>query len=215
MNKSVEEYRAEIRKILDEYYELLKIYDKTEIQVLDYVEIPDGMFTGEVEIDDKYNVELRTWKMIPSDVTEDDIAELEKVIGMRLPDPLRAYYTSYYHLWDCQRNLSENSPTAKMNGIYDAYSKLMIKFGYLPFTWDNEGGWLFCMKFDGNNQDCGIYWIDHEELFSFHAETVTAQDIEKVMDFQAKDFCEYLYDETVGMVKKLLEYGHYTNIKNT
>lgn len=55
MNKSIEEYRTEIKKILDEYYELLKVYDKTEIQLLDYVEIPEGMFTGEVEIDTEYN----------------------------------------------------------------------------------------------------------------------------------------------------------------
>ncbi len=135
MSKSIEEYRTEIKKILDEYYELLKVYDKTEIQVPDFIEIPNGMFTGEVEEVSKYNITLRTWKMIPSDVTEEDIAELEKEIGVRLPDSLRAYYTSYYHLWDFERNLSINSPVAKMCGIYNAYDELMIKFGYLPFTW--------------------------------------------------------------------------------
>lgn len=204
MNKSVEEYRAEIRKILDEFYELLKIYNKFWIQEMSRDSIPEKMFTGEVEIDPEYNLELITWKMIPSDVTEEDISELEKEIGIRLPDPLRAYYTSYYHLWDFQRNISENSPKAKMSGIYNAYNKLMIKFSYLPFSWDNQYGCLFCMKFDENNQDCGIYLIDHEEMFDFDAETVTVQDIEKVMRFEAKDFCEYLYNETVGMVKKLL-----------
>ncbi|MCM1505841.1 MAG: SMI1/KNR4 family protein [Ruminococcus flavefaciens] len=183
MNKSIEEYRTEIKKILEEYYELLRIYDKFQIQVLDYVEIPEGMFTGEVEIDTEYNLKLKTWKMIPSDVTEEDISELEKETGIRLPNPLKAYYTSYYHLWDWQINLSGNSPKAKMNGIYEAYNTLMIHFGYLPFIWDNQYGCLFCMKVDENNQDCGIYWIDHEELFAFKPKTVTAQDIEKAMDF--------------------------------
>lgn len=204
MNKSIDEYRTEIKKILDEYYELLKVYDKTEIQVLDYVEIPERMFTGEVEIDIRYNnVELRTWKMIPSDVTEEDIAEFEKVIGIRLPDPLRAYFTSYYHLWD---NIPENSPLNKMGWIHGAYDELMIRFGYLPFTWDSQGSWLICMKIDENNQDCGIYWIDHEYLFGFDSETVTAQDIDEVMEFQTKDFCKYLYNETVGMVRHLIEH---------
>lgn len=201
----------EIKKILDEYYELLKVYDKIEIQVPDFIEIPNGMFTGEVEEVSKYNITLRTWKMIPSDVTEEDIAELEKEIGVRLPDSLRAYYTSYYHLWDFERNLSRNSPVAKMDGIYNAYNKLMIKFDYLPFTWDNQYGCLFCIKFDENNNDYGIYMIDHEEMFDFDAETVTLQDIEKVMRFEAKDFCEYLYNETVGMVKKLIKCGHYSD----
>lgn len=210
MNKSIEEYRTEIKKILDEYYELLKIHKKDEIQIVGDIKIPDGMFTGEVEFDTEYkDLKLRTWKMIPSDVTEEDIAELEKEIGIRLPDPLRAYYTSYYHLWDFQRNLSENSPVCKMDGIYNAYNELMIQFGYLPFTWDNQYGCLFCMKFDENNNDCGIYIIDHGEMFSFDAETVTAQDIEKVMRFEAKDFCEYLYNVTVGMVKKCIEHGFY------
>lgn len=210
MSKSIEEYRTEIKKILDEYYELLKVYDKTEIQVPDFIEIPNGMFTGEVEEVSKYNITLRTWKMIPSDVTEEDIAELEKEIGVRLPDSLRAYYTSYYHLWDFERNLSINSPVAKMCGIYNAYDELMIKFGYLPFTWIQDA-WICCMKFDENNQDCGIYMIDHEEMFAFDAETVTIQDIEKVMRFKAKNFCEYLYNETVGMVKELIKCGHYSD----
>lgn len=212
MVKSIDEYRAEIKKILDEYYELLKIHNKYEIQIVGDIKIPDGMFTGEVEFDTEYkDLKLRTWKMIPSDVTEEDIAQLEKVIGIRLPDPLRAYYTSYYHLWDWERDLSKNSPTAKMDGIYNAYNELMIQFGYLPFTWDNQYGCLFCMKFDENNNDCGIYMIDHEEMFDFDAETVTAQDIEKVMRFEAKDFCDYLYNETVGMVKYCLEHGLYRN----
>ncbi len=67
------------------------------------------------------------------------------------------------------------------------------------------------MKFDENNQDCGIYMIDHEEMFAFDAETVTIQDIEKVMRFKAKNFCEYLYNETVGMVKELIKCGHYSD----
>lgn len=207
MNKSVEEYRTEIKKILEEYYELLRIYDKHLIQVWDYVEIPDGMFTGEV--DTEYNEILQTWKMIPSNVTESDISKLENEIGIRLPDPLRAYYTSYYHLWDYDSNIPENSPTNKMSGLREDYDELLVNFGYIPLTWDVQCAWLFCMKVDENNQDCGIYWIDHEELFAFKPETVTAQDIEKAMDFHAENFCEYLYDETVGMMKYRLENGFY------
>ena len=207
MNKSVEKYRDEIKKILDEYYELLRIYDKYLIQVLDYVEIPEGMFTGEV--DTGYNETLRTWKMIPSDVTEEDISEFEKETGIRLPDALRAYYTSYYHLWECDSNIPENSPINKMSGLREDYDELLVNFGYIPLTWDGQGAWLFCMKVDENNQDFGIYWIDHEELFAFKPETVTAQDIEKAMDFQAENFCEYLYNETVGMMKYRLENGFY------
>ena len=202
MNKSVEEYRDEIKKILDEYYELLRIHNKFLIQVFENYKLPDGMFTGEIEVDTEYNLKFKTWKMIPSDVTEEDISKLEKEIGIRLPAPLRAYYTSYYHLWDWQINLSGNSPKAKMIGIYEAYNTLMIHFGYLPFSWDNQYGCLFCMKFDENNNECGIYSIDHEEMFGFEPETATLQDIEKVMRFEAENFCEYLYNETVGTIMK-------------
>lgn len=211
MNKSVEEYRAEIKKILEEFYELQSVHNKIGIQMPEGYDIPSEMLTGEVETDTKYNIKLVTWKMIPSDITEKEIAELEKEIKMRLPDPLRAYYTSYYHLWDLHTNISENSPQARMSGIYSSYNELIIKFGYLPFTWDIEGAWLYCMKFDENNNDCGIYWIDHEYLFGFDSETVTAQEIEKVMEFQAKDFCEYLYNETIGMAKYFIENGLYRN----
>ena len=54
-----------------------------------------------------------------------------------------------------------------MEGIWTAYNKYMISFGYLPFSWDTENGCLFCIKFDADNNDCGIYKIDHEEMFDF------------------------------------------------
>lgn len=165
------------------------------------------MFTGEEEVDTEYNAMLRTWKMIPSDVTEEDISELEKEIGIRLPDALRAYYTSYCHLWEGNSNIPENSPEHKMSGLREDYDELLVNFGYIPLTWDEQGAWLFCMKVDENDQDCGIYWIDHEELFAFKPETVTAQEIEKAMDFQAENFCEYLYNETVGMMKYRIKNG--------
>ena len=63
-----------------------------------------------------------------------------------------------------------------MEGIWNAYNKYMISFGYLPFSWDTQCGCLFCVKFDADNNDCGIYTIDHEVMFDFDYHKNATQD---------------------------------------
>ena len=153
MNDIITEHRNKIMDILDKFYEILKVYNKRWIQVFVEEEIPNKFLTGEIEEENWKGtiLKFKTWKYIPSDITENEILELENTIGTKLPIPLKAYYTSYFHLFDWQRNFSQNSPEHRMEGIWTAYNKYMISFGYLPFSWDTENGCLFCIKFDADN----------------------------------------------------------------
>lgn len=195
MNYTIEEYRREIMKILDNFYQKLKSCNKHWIQIISTSDecdkyIPKEMLTGEIDVESN-GIILRTWKYIPSDISEKEIAELEDTIGTKLPLPLKAYYTSYFHLFDFEINFSGNSPVQRMTGIYNAYNKFMIKHGYIPFTWDKQYGCLFCMKVDQNNNDCGIFLIDHEDMFNFE-EDAKQEEINSAMRFAADNFLDYL-----------------------
>ena len=210
MNDIIAEQRKKIMNIFDKFYELLMVYNKRWIQVFEQEEIPDEFLTGEIEEENWKGTVLKfkTWKYIPSDITENEMQELEKTIGMELPIPLKAYYTSYFHLFDWQRNFSKNSPTHRMEGIWNAYNKYMISFGYLPFTWDTQQGCLFCMKFDIDNNDCGIYKIDHDEMFDFDYHKNATQDtVDHAMKFFADDFLTYLKKITIGQIEEFIKLG--------
>ena len=202
---NTDDYRAEIKCIFDEFYEGLKKYSKFDIQVLKEDDIPKEMFTGEIEIDKdfykEYNkiIELKTWKYMPSTVSSEDIAELEKTLAIKLPVPLLAYYTSYFHFFGADLGISENSPNLKMNGIYMAYNSFMISHGYLPFSWIQDG-WLICMKIDENGNDSGIYTIDHECMFDFEYRNANVSEIESEMNFDSADFLSYLRKYTLGYI---------------
>ena len=206
---NIDEYRTEIKCIFDEFYEGLKKYDKFYIQVLKEDDIPQEMLTGELEIDEdfykKYNkvIELKTWKYMLSTVSSKDITELERKIGIKLPVPLVAYYTSYFHFFDSNLGISENSPYFPMNGIYTAYNNFMISHGYLPFTWIQDGC-LICMKLDENGNDCGIYTIDHECMFDFeYRGKVSDDELNSAINFEAPDFLTYLRCYTLGYIDYL------------
>lgn len=207
MNDMIIEYRNKIINIFDELYEMLKVYDKRWIQVFADEEIPKAFLTGEIEEENWKGtiLKFKTWKYIPSDITENEIHELEKVIGMKLPIPLKAYYTSYFHLFDWQRNFSQNSPEHRMEGILNAYNKCMINLGYLPFSWDAQQGCLFCIKFDADYNDCGIYKIDHEEMFDLdYHKNATQEKVDQVMKYYADNFFNYL-ERVIGEIEAIIK----------
>lgn len=111
------------------------------------------------------NEEWKVWKLIPSTATEQDVENLEKTIGTKLPQCLKAFLTVYHHYFDAP--IGENPISAPFEAVLDAWNPLLVKHGYLPFTWDEEGYYIRCIDLANmpNEEQCGIYQIDHEILF--------------------------------------------------
>ncbi len=210
MDCTIEEYRSVIIKIFDEFYNMLKSYNKRWIQFFYEDELPEELLTDEIETEEWNGTTLKfkTWKYAPSDITEKEMSEIEETIGISLPIPLKAYYTSYFHLFDWQRDIPENSPMSRMGSLCNSYNKYMISFGYLPFSWDCQGGCLYCMKLDKNNNDCGIYTIDHEVMFEFeYNQNADENKIKNSMEYFAENFCDYLKKVTVELFEKVIRWG--------
>ena len=77
MNDIITEHRNKIMDILDKFYEILKVYNKRWIQVFVEEEIPNKFLTGEIEEENWKGtiLKFKTWKYIPSDITENEILE--------------------------------------------------------------------------------------------------------------------------------------------
>ena len=138
------------------------------------------------------NEEWKVWKLIPSTATEQDVENLEKTIETKLPQCLKAFLTVYHHYFDAP--IGENPISAPFEAVLDAWNPLLVKHGYLPFTWDEEGYYIRCIDLANmpNEEQCGIYQIDHEILFSLDEDTTKRANITQNMEYLSQNLFTYL-----------------------
>lgn len=83
------------------------------------------------------NEEWQRWKLIPSTVSDKEISELENQIGVAFPEILKIFLTTYFHLFDGP--MGRHSIDEPFLAVEEAWNPILVKAGYLPFTWDEEG----------------------------------------------------------------------------
>lgn len=135
--------------------------------------VPEAMRTGEVQDDWKY------WRAINSTVTDQDIEEMERLLGVRI---CKQYQELLRHKHFIELQIGEVSIFSHPVGTWKAsitkavfrgYPKeLLIGKGYLPFADYSDWG-LLCFRVTERNADAEypVYRWDHErpEKFEFFA----------------------------------------------
>lgn len=180
------EYREYMKNFFEQYYHKLS---QDEISL----KLPFGNRQKEMWSDDADpEKEWKKWKMIPADIKEEEIEELEKKIGAKLPLSLKAFLTVYHHFFE--NPIGRNSLYKPFEGLLNAWNPLLVKCGYLPFTWDRECYFIRCIRLAEmpDEEKCGIYQIDHEILLDFDEETVTREEIDANMKFVSQNLLTYL-----------------------
>ena len=161
------EYKEHIKKFFEQYYEKLSQDD-------DNIKRPLGeknriMWTDDADADKEW----KKWKLVPAKIDENEIEDLEQEIGVKLPSCINAFLTVYHHFFEnpiCVNPVSEH-----FKGMKNAWNPILVKHGYLPFSWDRELYYIRCMQLANmpTEEKCGIYQISHEKLFDVDEETVT------------------------------------------
>lgn len=180
------EYRQFMKDFFEQYYYKLS---QNEIDI----KLPFGDREKEMWSDDADpEEEWKKWKMIPADIKEEEIDELEGKIGVKLPLSLKAFLTVYHHYFEDP--IGRNPLSEHFEGIQHAWNPVLVRCGYLPFTWDSEGYFIRCIRLNEmpDEEKCGIYQIDHEILFDFDEETVTPEEIDENMKFVSQNLLTYL-----------------------
>ena len=159
-----EENIAFMKDFFEKYYEM----EKSEGEVLVAgVNIPEEM----VDHDLKEGSDWKVWKLVPSIVTDEDIAALEERLNIKLPECLRAFLT---------HNLAEN--------------------GYFPFAWDADSYFIRCIDLTNmpDEEKCPVVQIDHEPFFDIQydytekGKLVPKDEIEPLIEEVTENFYEYL-----------------------
>lgn len=182
------EYRLYMKHFFEQYYH--KLSQDEIILALPLSEEAREMWSDDADP----GKEWKKWKMIPAAITEDEIHKLEKEVGTKLPLSLKAFLTVYHHYFEYP--IGRNSLSRHFEGLLNAWNPTLVRFGYLPFTWDRDGYFIRCIQLKEmpEEEKCGIYQIDHEILFDIDVNTVTQKEIDENMQFVSGNLLTYLDD---------------------
>lgn len=184
----------ETRSYIKNFFETLYGKMKEEAEVLVKIPVIDGnepmWEEGCVPDEDGWV----TWRLLPAQVSEEEIAELENEIGAKLPQVLKIFLTTYFHYFD--EGIGRNPVEDKFWGILNAWNPMLVRNGYLPFTWDEEGYFIRCIDLEHmpEEEKCLIVQIDHEIMFDFDEDTATREELAEQMQPVAENFFAYLKD---------------------
>lgn len=179
---TTEEQKIKVKNFFEKYYE------KHEILTI----LPDVPKEMLAEGEDP-NEEWQRWKLIPSTVSDKEISELENQIGVAFPEILKIFLTTYFHLFDGP--VGRHSIDEPFLAVEEAWNPILVKAGYLPFAWDEEGYFIRCIDLANmpDEEACKICQIDHEVLFDFDEDSeASREEVEAVMTDVADNFIAYL-----------------------
>ncbi len=196
---NIEEARDFMRDYFERSYKKRIDIDPEYVSMCD---LPEEMLADGADPDEEWNV----WKLIPSTVTDDDIAEQEKAFGLKFPDIFKAFLSTYHHVFEAP--IGRNMPDAPFDSLDNAFNPHLTANGYLPFTWDKEGCFIRCIDLNADNDGarCPVVQFDHEELFDMQYEyedngkVIPRERLEGLAQTVADNFRDYLngiYDGSI------------------
>lgn len=195
---------GEARDFMREYFEkLYKKYADIDPVLVEMPDLPEEMWADGATPDDEG---WCAWKLIPSMVTADDIAEYEEEYGFKFPNGIKAFLGTYHHCFESP--IGKNMPDDPFEALDNAFNPHLVSAMYLPFTWDKDGYFIRCidMSADEDGDRCPVVQFDHEVLFDCQYdfedkdEAVPREKLEELAENVADSFCDYLngvYDGSI------------------
>ena len=135
--------------------------------------VPEEMRDGSVD-DDGWV----PWKVIPSNVTDSDLLQIEKQYGFKFPPYFSGYLKACFQLFDqihsnkYEGNLvmmsccPSDNPLGPLRELIKAWSPL-VNSGYVPFAEWNDGWGPMCLDLKAptkEGDDFRVVWFDHDEI---------------------------------------------------
>lgn len=178
--------REFMKDFFEKYYE--KLNNEHDGIRLELPEIDERMCASKADEAEEW----RKWKLVPSDISEEELNELEIEIGAKMPAVLRTFLSTYFHYFEYP--IGRNSIDDKFSAVHNAWNPMLVRFGYIPFAWDEEGYFIRCINMNDMPEEdkCEVCQIDHEIMFGFDENTVTKEEIDENMCYLADNFCDYL-----------------------
>ena len=150
------------------------------------VDVPESMQTGETEDDWKF------WRAIDSTVTEEDLEEIEELLGVK-PSPQYRELLQHKPFMEVQIGEASIFPHPEgtwkasiSEAVFGGYPKeLLIEKGYLPFANYSDWGLLcFGIASPESNGEYPVFRWDHERPEEFE---MFASDLRSALEREANE----------------------------
>lgn len=163
--------------------------------------VPAEMWAGPVEPSGWVD-----WKLLPSSLTDLDVARLEAIYGVAFPPSFEAYLLARFHCFrqfksaKYQRTLSlpdlpSRDPFRSLRALLEGW-RMLSRLELIPFAVWGDGWGPMC--FDTRRRDafgeCPIVWLDHEKLLPFHERGATRDELAPLEQPLYPSFGELLLD---------------------
>lgn len=184
-----------MKDFFENYYNCL--HEKSEMAVM-LPGVPEDMI-ADAQPDGNHG-EWRVWKLVPSTVTEHEIAALEADFALVFPEGVKAFLSTYHHLFE--EPIGRNSTAKKFYGIKQAFNPHLAANGFLPLTWDKLHYFIRCIDLSlmPDEERCPVLEIDHETLFDLQyqaderGEIIPKDILVQHMNAVAENLYDYLND---------------------
>lgn len=140
------------------------------------------------------------WKLVPSTVTDDDIAKLEEKYGLKFPNTVKAFLTAYHH--DFRSPIGQNRIDKPLQGFSNLFNPHLTANNYLPFASDEDGYYIICLDLNADKDGdlCPVVQFDHEVFFDLQydhedkGEEIPREKLEELAEDVSANFVEFLND---------------------
>lgn len=168
----------EIRKHLTDYSEQYYCMGVSE-------GVPEEMRDGPVDEDGWVS-----WKALPSNVTDEQLSEIEEEYGFKFPPYFSGYLKACFQLLDqvhsnkYEGNLimmsccPSDNPLGPLRSLMKAFSPLLSS-GYVSFAEWNDGWGPMCLDLNNPTQDGDdfhIVWFDRDEIIPLGEEACSQRE---------------------------------------
>lgn len=162
--------RDQIAAWIDAYYEAYPSLQRACLRVdFEDAGVPPAMQVGEADAGGE-----ATWRLLPSPVSDEDLAALERDLGVTLPATQRAYLQARAHLFQQVYDsvhgeaiglpeMPVDRPLSDLRADVKAWAPL-LGAGYLPVATFGDGYGPICADL-GASGEPPVVWFEHEELF--------------------------------------------------
>jgi hypothetical protein len=160
------------KEIIHDFVDIsLQILQKLNLMKLPHPNMPAEM----IDTTRKTNNDWIPWKAVPSNVTDNDIAEIESKIGVKLPEVYIEFlkYKHFYMLGNPKeisfyRHCVRDWKKDLLERYFQSWEPTrIIREGYIPFADYSDWGIVcFDTKIAASTENYEIVMIDHELLYS-------------------------------------------------
>lgn len=107
------ECQAFMKRFFEQYYEMLLKMNEVLVTLPD---LPREMWGADADPEEEW----KKWRLVHSTVTEEELDELERKLGARLPVFFRTFLSTYFHCFD--EGIGRNTCEEHFEGIYNAWN---------------------------------------------------------------------------------------------